>query len=156
MTTRKHNDFLDIAASDDEASASDRGYDSEANAAESKGRAVKRRRTTTRASLSSGSDEDEDQDQDHKDGSEDEDTNEDGGALLDVSEEPSTSTKKPAKSLKAKDKLAKLAKPPKKDKSGVIYCESYANSARYRTCYPDQLADNHQSLLSLHTSNPSR
>ncbi|KAJ5121513.1 Nucleotide-binding alpha-beta plait [Penicillium bovifimosum] len=118
MTTRKHNDFLDIAVSDDDASASDRGYDSEANA-DSKGRAVKRRRTTTRASLS-GSDEDEDQDQDHKDESD----NEDGGALLEVSEEPSKSTEKSAKSLKAKGKLAKLAKPPKKDKSGVIYFSS--------------------------------
>ncbi|KAJ5558426.1 Nucleotide-binding alpha-beta plait [Penicillium sp. DV-2018c] len=121
MTTRKHNDFLDIAGSDDEASASDRGYDSEANAADSKGRAVKRRRTTKRASLS-GSNEDEERDQDHEDGTDNEDTNEDGGALLEASEE--SSTKKPAKSPKAKGKLAKLAKPPKKDKSGVIYFSS--------------------------------
>ena len=42
MSTRKRNDFLDIGASDDE--ASDRGYDSEA-AEESKGRIAKRRRT---------------------------------------------------------------------------------------------------------------
>lgn len=44
MTTRKRNDFLGIAESDDE-SANDRGYDSEAAEQEkSKGRAVKRRR----------------------------------------------------------------------------------------------------------------
>lgn len=117
MTTRKHNEFLDIAASDDEASDSDRGYDSEANAVESKGRAVKRRRTTTQDSFS-GSDEDEDEKDKAED--EEEDNEEDGGAILDVSAEPST---KSTKSVKAKGKLAKLAKPPKKDKSGVIYCE---------------------------------
>ncbi|CAG8901097.1 unnamed protein product [Penicillium nalgiovense] len=127
MTTRKHNDFLDIAASDDEASGSDRGYDSEANVVESKGRAVKRRRTTTQ-DFSPESDEDEDEEENKKDvEKEDEDNdNEDGGASLDDSAQSST---KSAKSLKAKGKLAKLSKlangkAPKKTRPGVIYFSS--------------------------------
>ncbi|KAJ5497347.1 Nucleotide-binding alpha-beta plait [Penicillium fimorum] len=125
MTTRKHNDFLDIAASDDEASGSDRGYDSEANVAESKGRAVKRRRTTTKQDFSVESGEDEDED--NKDlENESEDNEDEGGASLDDSAQPST---KSAKSLKAKGKLAKLSKlasgkAPKKTRSGVIYFSS--------------------------------
>ncbi|KAL5336400.1 hypothetical protein BJX70DRAFT_390019 [Aspergillus crustosus] len=51
MTTRKHNEFLDIVSSDDE--DNDRGYDSEA-AEESKGRTVKRRRTQTRSNKLDG------------------------------------------------------------------------------------------------------
>ncbi|CAG8903534.1 unnamed protein product [Penicillium egyptiacum] len=130
MTTRKHNDFLGIAASDDEASGSDRGYDSEANVVESKGRAVKRRRTTTTQDFSPESDEDEDEEdeEDNKDvEKEDEDNeNEDGGASLDDSAQPST---KSATSLKAKGKLAKLSKlangkAPKKTRPGVIYFSS--------------------------------
>lgn len=127
MTTRKHNDFLDIAASDDEASGSDRGYDSEANAAESKGRAVKRRRTTTAQDFSPESDEDEDEEEDKAPEKENEDNeDEDGGASLEDSTKPST---KSAKSLKAKGKLAKLSKlangkAPKKTRSGVIYFSS--------------------------------
>lgn len=129
MTTRKHNDFLDIAASDDEASGSDRGYDSEANAAESKGRAVKRRRTTTTQDFSPESDEDEDEDEEEDKTSEKEDEDnedEEGGASLEDSTKPST---KSAKSLKAKGKLAKLSKlangkAPKKTRSGVIYFSS--------------------------------
>jgi ESF2/ABP1 family protein len=126
MTTRKHNDFLDIAASDDEASGSDRGYDSEANAAESKGRAVKRRRTTTKQDFSVESEDEDEDDKDRKDGDEDEDNESEGGARLDDSAQPST---KSAKSIKAKGKLAKLSKlasgkAPKKTRSGVIYFSS--------------------------------
>lgn len=128
MTTRKHNDFLDIAASDDEASGSDRGYDSEANVAESKGRAVKRRRTTTTQDFSQESDEDVDVEEDDKDLEKeaDDNENEDGGASLEDSAQPSS---KSAKSLKAKGKLAKLSKlangkAPKKTRSGVIYFSS--------------------------------
>ncbi|KAJ6062049.1 uncharacterized protein N7446_006169 [Penicillium canescens] len=62
MTTRTHNEFLDTAACDDE--TSDRGYDSEANVAESKGRAVKRRRTAdTQDFFGVESDEDDDNDE---------------------------------------------------------------------------------------------
>lgn len=126
MTTRKHNDFLDIAASDDEASGSDRGYDSEANAAESKGRAVKRRRTTTKPDFSPESDEDEDEEDKAPEKEDEDNEDEDGGASLEDSTKPST---KSAKSLKAKGKLAKLSKlangkAPKKTRSGVIYFSS--------------------------------
>ncbi|OQE45042.1 hypothetical protein PENCOP_c002G01391 [Penicillium coprophilum] len=127
MTTRKHNDFLDIEASDDEGSGSDRGYDSEANVAESKGRAVKRRRTTTVQNFSAESDEDEDEnDKDLDNEDQDEDNEEEGGASLNDSAQPST---KSAKSLKAKGKLAKLSKlangkTPKKTRAGVIYFSS--------------------------------
>lgn len=126
MTTRKHNDYLDIAASDDEASGSDRGYDSEANAAESKGRAVKRRRTTTTQDFSQESDEDEHEEDEDLEKEDEDNESEDGGASLEDSTKPST---KSAKSLKAKGKLAKLSKlangkAPKKTRSGVIYFSS--------------------------------
>ncbi|EKV17999.1 hypothetical protein PDIG_11700 [Penicillium digitatum PHI26] len=126
MTTRKHNDFLDIAASDDEASGSDRGYDSEANAVESKGRAVKRRRTTTTQDFSQQSDEEEDDDKKNLEHKDKDSEDENGGASLEDSTKPST---KSAKSLKAKGKLAKLSKlatgkAPKKPRSGVIYFSS--------------------------------
>lgn len=126
MTTRKHNDFLDIAASDDEGSGSDRGYDSEANAAESKGRAVKRRRTTTTQDFSQQSDEEEDEDDKDLEQKDEDNEDEEGSASLDDSTKPTT---KSAKSLKAKGKLAKLSKlangkAPKKARSGVIYFSS--------------------------------
>ncbi|CAI7632930.1 unnamed protein product [Penicillium glandicola] len=127
MTTRKHNDFLDIAASDDEASGSDRGYDSEAHAAESKGRAIKRRRTTTKQDFSQESDEDEEKDDKEPENEDEDEENEDAGASLADSAQPST---KSAKSLKAKGKLAKLSKlasgkaPTKKTRPGVIYFSS--------------------------------
>ncbi|KAL3473996.1 hypothetical protein BJX99DRAFT_232508 [Aspergillus californicus] len=57
MTTRKRNEFMDIASSDDE--DNDRGYDSEA-AEESKSRIAKRRKTKSRSTgLESGSSEGE-------------------------------------------------------------------------------------------------
>jgi ESF2/ABP1 family protein len=146
MASRKH-DLIDISASEDEA---DRGYDSEENAAESKGRSVKRRRTADNQDpFGLESDEDESdlneeeeeeprpkgkgkgrkqikttEDTDEEDEDEDEELSdeEDGGASLDVSNEPSS---KPKTKL-LNSKLAKLTsgKPPKKDKSGVVYLSS--------------------------------
>ena len=144
MASRKH-DLLDISGSEDEA---DRGYDSEDNVAESKGRSVKRRRTAnTQDPFGLESDEDESdlneeeeeeesrskgkarkqtktaQDTDEGEDDEEElDDEDDGGASLDASEESSS---KPKSKLLNK-KLAKLAsgKPPKKDKSGVVYLSS--------------------------------
>lgn len=136
MTTRKHNEFLDIAPSDEE-SASDRGYDSEENVAKSKGRAVKRRRTTdTQDFFGLESDEDESADEedrtevkgkrgkqpkdkqpasdDEDQNDEDEDEDEEGGALLDT-----TKPTKPAKLLSTKP-----LKEPKKNKTGVVYLSS--------------------------------
>lgn len=139
MAARKH-DLLDLSGSEDEV---DRGYDSE-DAAESKGRAVKRRRTADNQDpFGFGSDEESDNDQeeeesrpkgkgrkqtktqdaeeDEEDEGEDEemDDEEDGGASLD------TADSKPKNKLLNK-KLAKLTsgKPPKKDKSGVVYLSS--------------------------------
>lgn len=147
MASRKH-DLLEISGSEDEA---DRGYNSEDNAAESKGRAVKRRRTAdTEDPFGLGSDEESDVNSDSEEESrpkgkgrkqtkthdtdeaeeEDEDEDEDeemddeedGGTSLDDTEE--TSGKPKSKLLNKK--LAKLAsgKPPKKDKSGVVYLSS--------------------------------
>lgn len=140
MTTRKHNEFLDIAPSDDE-SASDRGYDSEENVAKSKGRAVKRRRTANTQDffgVESDNDESADDDDDKEeeedragvkgkkskrskasqpasdDEDEDEDEDKDGGALLD-----SPKTSKPVKPLSTKP-----LKESKKNKTGVVYLSS--------------------------------
>ncbi|KAJ5122335.1 hypothetical protein N7448_003467 [Penicillium atrosanguineum] len=136
MTTRKHNEFLDIAPSDDE-SASDRGYDSEENVAKSKGRAVKRRRTTnTQDFFGVESDNDESADDDNEEeedraevkgkkskqskatqpasNDEDENEDEDGGALLDP-----TKPSKPVKVLSTKP-----LKESKKNKTGVVYLSS--------------------------------
>ena len=146
MASRKH-ELLEMLGSEDE---SDRGYNSEDNVAESKGRAVKRRRTAdTQDPFGLGSDEedsdinedseeesrpkgkgrkqtkthdtDEDEDEDELE-AEEMDDEEDGGASLDDTEE--TSGKPKSKLLNKK--LAKLAsgKPPKKDKSGVVYLSS--------------------------------
>ncbi|KAJ5366397.1 hypothetical protein N7541_000338 [Penicillium brevicompactum] len=146
MASRKH-ELLKMLGSEDE---SDRGYNSEENVAESKGRAVKRRRTAdTQDPFGLGSDEedsdinedseeesrpkgkgrkqtkthdtDEDEDEDELE-AEEMDDEEDGGASLDDTEE--TSGKPKSKLLNKK--LAKLAsgKPPKKDKSGVVYLSS--------------------------------
>jgi len=138
MTTRKHNEFLDIGSSDEEP-ASDRGYDSEENVAKSKGRAVKRRRTAdTQDFFGLESDEDESADEEEEDHSEtkgkrgkqskakqpasdedneDEDEDEDdqdGGALLDT-----TKPKNPVKPFSTK-----RLKEPKKNKTGVVYLSS--------------------------------
>lgn len=141
MASRKH-DLLNISASEDE---SDRGYDSEDNVAESKGRAVKRRRTTDNqdpfglesdegdSDVSDGEQEEESRSkgkgrkqtkrpETDEDEDEEELDDEDDSASLD---DESESMKKPKGKLLNK-KLAKLAsgKPPKKDKSGVIYLSS--------------------------------
>ncbi|CAG7923282.1 unnamed protein product [Penicillium olsonii] len=139
MAARKH-DLLDLSGSEEEV---DRGYDSE-DAAESKGRAVKRRRTADNQDpFGFGSDEEEsDNDEEEEsrpkgkgrkqtktqDAEEDEDEDEDeemddeedGGASLDTAD-----SSKPKNKLLNK-KLAKLTsgKPPKKDKSGVVYLSS--------------------------------
>ncbi|KAJ5102165.1 hypothetical protein NUU61_004387 [Penicillium alfredii] len=64
MTTRKHNEFLDVASSDE---ASDRGYDSDANVAESRGHAVKRRRTAdAQGFFGLGSDDEDDEKQEEE------------------------------------------------------------------------------------------
>ncbi|KAL4892282.1 hypothetical protein BDV59DRAFT_193798 [Aspergillus ambiguus] len=117
MTTRKRNEFLDIP-SDDE--ASDRGYDSEAE--ETKGRANAKRRRMLNTHDRSGS-EDEGDDSDAGAGSEDESDDgehsdkERGDQYFEVSEPAS----KPGK--KAKTPLDKN-KPPKKNKTGVVYLSS--------------------------------
>ncbi|OOQ88430.1 Pre-rRNA-processing protein esf2 [Penicillium brasilianum] len=144
MTTRKHNEFLDAPSDDDEGSL--RGYGSEEHVAESKGRAVKKRRTDTQDFFGLGSDEDLSADEDdeesradvkgkvHKqsktkkqdplgeeeqeeeDQEEHEVEDEDGGAYLE-----STSEDKP-KSAKTLSKNS--IKKPKKDKTGVVYLSS--------------------------------
>ena len=137
MTTRKRNDFLDIAASDD-SDANDHGYDSEAAEAEkSKGRAVKRRRTQPKAQsqsdlhgLNSESDDegasDESEDErvfkgrgkakakakttvDSNDEAEDEKQLSDEDNYLDATEAT---------------KIINTNKPPKKNKTGVVYLSS--------------------------------
>jgi ESF2/ABP1 family protein len=151
MTTRKRNEFLDIVSDDDE--GSDRGYDSEA-AEESKGRLAKRRKTHTRADDFSdeesdiGSSESEDESKSRLKGkpksksqtaersnhSNDED--EDGEEMqvdqyLDTtathsqsrSQSPSTSSVN-SKPTKLKKKPLDKVRPPKKNKTGVIYLSS--------------------------------
>ncbi|KAJ5947311.1 hypothetical protein N7466_000326 [Penicillium verhagenii] len=140
MTTRKHNDFLDIAASDDE--DVDRGYDSEEKATESKGRAVKRRKQAadTKDFFGLESDEDSEGEQSEEEESRvkgkaraqpkatkssadvDAEEAEEGGDDLDEDEEESayldTST------IKSKNKTLKPLKPKKKQKLGVVYLSS--------------------------------
>ncbi|KAL3467755.1 hypothetical protein BJX64DRAFT_273770 [Aspergillus heterothallicus] len=149
MTTRKRNEFLDIAVSDDE--DNDRGYDSEA-AEESKGRNVKRRRTQTRSGgLESGSEVEEsdvsdseggnlevevlarpktkqlrsEDDEDALDDVLDEKDEENSGAIgdedhyLDVTGE---TEKAKAKKQGPLDRLK--AKPTKRKKTGVVYLSS--------------------------------
>lgn len=118
MTTRRRNEFLAIESSDDE--GSDAGYDSE-KAEESKGRSrlAKKRKLSDDGTEDESGDDDEEQDDDddeqeaNDDVSEgdDEEDGQDGGHL-----EPSrSSTSKPAKPN---------LKPPRKNKTGVIYFSS--------------------------------
>ncbi|KAL4797865.1 Pre-rRNA-processing protein esf2 [Aspergillus venezuelensis] len=144
MTTRKHNEFLDIASDSDE--DRDAGYDSEA-AEESKGRTTKRRKTQTRGDdLESGS-EGEESDSDAEEGSDDEsggvrlsgkkqtktqlDEEEqsdhedsadeaDGDQYLEVDAEPVKSAKTKTKTINTD----KLKAKPKKNKTGVVYLSS--------------------------------
>ncbi|KAJ5913776.1 hypothetical protein N7504_002659 [Penicillium tannophilum] len=150
MTTRKHNDFLDVAASDDEV---DRGYDSDEKVTESKGRAVKRRKRAADTQDFFGLQSDEDSegedseveeshlkgkarkqtkakassasdDDKHDDDNEDA---EEGGVDLDDDEEgaylDTATTKSKSKAVKPLD-LKKLGKQKKKQKLGVVYLSS--------------------------------
>ncbi|OJJ88451.1 RNA-binding ATPase activator ESF2 [Aspergillus glaucus CBS 516.65] len=144
MTTRKRNEFLDPISDEDE--GSDAGYDSEA-AEETKGRGMKRRRTEPmRGFLDAGSeDEDEDGDEGASDGEDekisrakkgkgkakrktddddDEEQRETEGEAqyLDATTTTTTTSSKTEKPLKPKP-LDK-SKPPKKNKTGVIYFSS--------------------------------
>lgn len=153
MTTRKHTDFLDIAASDDEV---DRGYDSDEKVAESKGRAVKRRKRAADTQDFFGLQSDEDSegedseveesrlkgklrkqtkvkassasDDEKHDDSEDA---EEGGVDLDDDEEgaylDTATTKSESKAVKPLD-LKKLGKQKKKQKLGVVYREFHRRS----------------------------
>ncbi|KAE8400922.1 Pre-rRNA-processing protein esf2 [Aspergillus pseudonomiae] len=127
MTTRKRNEFLDLAPSDDE--DNDRGYDSEA-AEESKARISKRRRTQNQTDESDQSDNDSDEDlklskskgkakkpQQSEDDDNDDDEQEEttGAQYLDVTEQETKPSKR-----KPLDK----GKPPKKNKTGVVYLSS--------------------------------
>ncbi|KAL4769027.1 Pre-rRNA-processing protein esf2 [Aspergillus nidulans var. acristatus] len=142
MTTRKRNEFLDIETSDDE--DNDAGYNSEV-AEESKGRTVKRRKTQSREDgiesgsedESSGGSEGEESDteaggvrlREKKRGQRDEyenDSDDDGNDMnqesqyLDV-----TAEVEKAKAKKSQKPLEKLKnKPPKKNKTGVVYFSS--------------------------------
>jgi ESF2/ABP1 family protein len=149
MTTRTHNEFLDIAASDDE--TNDRGYDSEAKVAESKGRAVKRRRTAdTQDFFGVESDEDDHSDNDSeqeeirgkgksrkqaktsKQATDEDDENEaEEDSNDDEADQDSAFLEAAAKIARTKalqptERKAKSinGKPPKKNKTGVIYLSS--------------------------------
>ncbi|KAL6231931.1 Pre-rRNA-processing protein esf2 [Aspergillus navahoensis] len=142
MTTRKRNEFLGIVPSDDE--DNDVGYDSEV-AEEKKGRTAKRRKTQQRKDgIESGS---EDEGSDSSEGEESDagvggvrlsqkkrelreesedysDDNDKGpnqeGKYLDV-----TAEVEKAKAKKTQKPLDKLKnKPPKKNKTGVVYLSS--------------------------------
>ena len=121
MTTRTHNEFLDIPDSDDD--ISDRGYDSE-----SKSRAVKRRRADPQDLYGLNDESDEDENAQEKEEDEDEqekesrkrqpdEDHEDGGAYLDT-------TKSSTSKSKSKSSSTKPLKAPKKNKEGVIYLSS--------------------------------
>ncbi|KAL4939295.1 hypothetical protein BDV06DRAFT_199210 [Aspergillus oleicola] len=153
MTTRKHNEFLDIASDSDE--DNDAGYDSEA-AEESKGRTTKRRKTQSRdEGLESGSegegsgseaeDEegsdaegggvrlsgkkqaqaqlDDDGEEQDHDDHEDGDEKSQGDQYLEVPASPSTSKSEKKKTSKPLD-TDKLKSKPKKNKTGVVYLSS--------------------------------
>ncbi|KAJ5648108.1 hypothetical protein N7490_004480 [Penicillium lividum] len=149
MTTRKHNDFLDVAASDDE-DVNDRGYDSEDKVAESKGRAVKRRKRAADTQDFFGLQSDEDSEGDDseveesrgkgksrkqtkattsasdEDKSDAENDAEEGGDDLDEDDESAyldTATKSKSKAVKPID-LKTLGKKKKKQKLGVVYLSS--------------------------------
>lgn len=150
MTTRKHNEFLEFTPSDEDES-SGRGYDSETNEAESKGRVVKRRRTTeTQDFFGLGSDEDESAEEGEEgeeasrtevkgkarkssksknaDVSDDEasdgdEEEKDGGTYWDANA-TTTSKAKELQRSKQKPLSTKPLKAPKKNKTGVIYLSS--------------------------------
>lgn len=144
MTTRKRNEFLDPISDEDE--GSDAGYDSEA-AEETKGRGMKRRRTERmRGFLDAGSeDEDEDGDEGASDGEDEkisrakkgkgkakrktDDDDDDEGQRETEGEaqylDATTTTNASSNSEKPlKPKPLDKSKPPKKNKTGVIYFSS--------------------------------
>jgi ESF2/ABP1 family protein len=159
MTTRKHNEFLDAPSDEDNASV--RGYESEENVAESKGRAVKKRRTDTHDFFGLGSDEEESADEQDEEESgavkgkglkqlkttkrdtapgkdeeaeaedDEHDEDEDGNAYLDTTTDEK---KKPSKVLSTK-----LLKKPKKDKSGVVYLSSLPPYLKPLVAAPDMI-----------------
>lgn len=146
MTTRKHNEFLDLPSEDEE--QSDRGYDSEENVTKNKGHNVKRRRTADTQDLfglqSDQSDEEDSEDdtpeekgrarkhaksrkeaafdEEVEEEAEKEDAENSNGEeeddYLDLTASKSSKTKKPL--------ITKPVKPTKKSKSkpGVIYLSS--------------------------------
>ncbi|KAL4812778.1 Pre-rRNA-processing protein esf2 [Aspergillus spinulosporus] len=142
MTTRKRNEFLDIGTSDDE--DNDAGYNSEA-AEESKGRTAKRRKTQSRKDgiksgsedESSGVSEGEESDteaggvrlREKKRGQRDEYENvsddNDNGMIQEAQYLDVTAEVEKAKAKKSQKPLDKLKnKPPKKNKTGVVYFSS--------------------------------
>lgn len=130
MTTRKRLDPFDVEQSGSDAESDD-GYDSEA-AEESKGRAVKRRKTEEESDEeeafdSEGGEEtgDNDDDQSHDEGAEgegfsDHDDGQNGTQSQDDSDDESTTKKTTV--IRPLDKVK--AKPSKKNKTGVIYLSS--------------------------------
>lgn len=133
MTTRKRNEFLDIPSSDDE-EGSERGYDSEA-AEETKGRSVKRRRVVAKTTTGfesddqdgdfGGEEEEEDHDDEEEEGgvaiNKNEMKNDDEDQQLSAQPEPQSPSTSTTSKTKDKNKTNKLLKPPKKNKTGVIY-----------------------------------
>jgi ESF2/ABP1 family protein len=143
MTTRKHNEFLDLPSEDEE--QSDRGYDSEENVTKSKAHNVKRRRTADTQDLfglQSDQSDEEDSENDapeekgkarkqaksRKEAASDEEVEEEGAENSEDGEEEDDYLDLTAsKSSKSKKPLAtKPVKPTKKSKSkpGVIYLSS--------------------------------
>lgn len=147
MTTRKHNEFLDAPSDDDEASV--RGYDSEENVAESKGRAVKKRRTDTQDFFGLGSDDDESADEEEEEDEEAREVKGKGSKQSKTTKRDTAAeeyekveaeddehddededggayldTTSDEKNKPSKILSTKLLKKPKKDKSGVVYLSS--------------------------------
>lgn len=119
MATRKRNEYLDIESSDGE--TSDRGYDSEA-VEESKGRAAKRRKVFAVDRDASDSENEEYREDKSEQKAEESGLGETGhNDAQENGDSPSTSQSKSKRKqpLKPLDK-----KPPKKNKTGVIYLSS--------------------------------
>ncbi|KAB8077043.1 hypothetical protein BDV29DRAFT_70957 [Aspergillus leporis] len=134
MTTRKRNEFLDVVSDDEE--DNDRGYDSEA-AEESKGRLMKRRRTQSHQNESeqsasdNGAESDINSEEDRKisktkgkpkrtTDDDDEDYDDESADNLDQYLDVAAQETKKTKQKLLLDK----GKPPKKNKTGVVYLSS--------------------------------
>lgn len=126
MASRKRNDFLDIEESDDD--KSDYGYDSEA-AEESKTRSTKRRKildTDSRFPVDI-EDEDEDDEQANGQGYDESDNYESPAHRGRSDDEPESNDEEagPGSEKSEKKKIVKPhSKPPKKNKTGVVYFSS--------------------------------